>query len=192
MKTSTRYMGGTLLAILALPLLLVLYSRFIAPPLDERTPMRTSAAELATLRDFSEIAVEGDFALELFAADDYSVTYEPLSDRFGELTASVDSGVLIINGFGHRQAPGVSRVRIGVPALRELRASSNASVTISGLDADALMVRANGVDEITLQDNTFANVDIRGAGVGGLVLRNNSFTNSAITLAGNTPITISN
>jgi hypothetical protein len=185
MKTSKRYLGGTLLAILALPVLIVIYSRFFAPPPEAYVPERTPAAELAALRGFTSIVVEGDFALEVTEAADYQFTYEPIAESRGELVATLEDGVLRVRGFGNRAEFGApSRVRIAVPELSSLDVSYTPSLRVSGLSVENLALRALQVSSVTVADNTIGNLQVRSIGNGPIEFDDNTITTTTLSVIG--------
>lgn len=193
MKTSKRYLRGTLLTILALPVLIVLYSR-IVPVTDSRpAPERTPAAELAALGGFTAIEVEGDFTLEISGASAYSVAYEPLQDERGDFVARVEDSTLYLRGYGNRTRAGdeAVRVRVGVPALQALDVSFTQSLLVSELDTANLALRIVAIRSVTLRDNRIDNLELRGVGIEQLDFAGNRIAASQIRLAGETTITTS-
>ncbi len=191
MKTSTRYVTGTLLAILVVPVLIVVYSRFFAPPPEQRLPERTPATELAALRDFTVIEVEGDFALEITEGP-YAFSYEPLSDIRGDLVATVENGTLHLRGFGNWTTEQTARVRIAVPELESLDATFVQSLRVSGVNADSLALRAVQVRALTLTDNTIGTLEMRSIANGDVTLEGNTITTTVFSVVGgDTTITTS-
>ncbi len=194
MKTSKRYMGGTLLAILALPVLIVIYSRFLAPPPEARPPPeRTPAATLAALRDYTAIEVQGDFALEITEGPAYAFSYEPLSDVRGELVARVEEGTLHLRGFGNWTTEQVARVRISVPDLQAIDANFLQVLRVSGVSGENLALRAVQVRRITVADNTLGTLDIRSIANDTLEFEGNTITTTTFNvIGGDTNITTRN
>jgi hypothetical protein len=186
MKTSKRYLYGTLLACLAVPVLIVFYSRFLAPAREAYVPERTPAAELAALRDFTSIVVEGDFALEITEAANYAFTYEAPAESRGELVATVEDGVLRVRGFGNRSDVGgsPSRVRIAAPELSSIDVSYTPSLRISGLSVESLALRALQIRAMTVADNTIGNLQVRSIVNGPVEFEGNTIMTTTLTVVG--------
>src|SRR5690606_13366596 len=139
MKTSRRLLLGTFLVLLATPVVIIAYSRINGGSIDERQPPeRPQAAELAALRDFDAIVARGDFALEVSAADNYSVEYSPLPQGRGFFRANVENGVLTLEGFGNRNDFVAATVRVTMPELTRVETGSLASLTISNFASENL------------------------------------------------------
>ncbi len=102
MKTSRRFLLGTLLVLMAVPVGLVAYSRVNGLGTVEQTePRRTSDAELAALRDYTSVLVRGDFVLEIERSSDYRLSYEPVveGNDFFIFNARVTNATLVIEGY---------------------------------------------------------------------------------------------
>lgn len=183
MKTSRRLLLGTFLALLAVPVVLVAYSRIDGGSLREiPPPERTSPAELAALRDFTVIDIRSDVAVEIVSAPGYSIDYTPPpSDRRGNFIASVENGTLTIRGYGNRGESGVGSVRIGMPDLDRLDSEFLVSLVIRNFDSDTMALRTviatdivlenNRIDTLQLEYQATANVEFRGNTIGSSQVR---------------------
>lgn len=181
MKTSRRLLFGTLLVILATPVAVVAYSRVSGTGMRELpVPERTPPAELAALRDFTAIDVSGDFSLEIVQADTYSIAYTPLQDNRGDFTASVQDGVLHVEGFGNRTEFANGSVRIGLPDLDMLDAGYVPEIAIRNFDGDTLAVNINFSEELVLENNRMdvLQLDVQRSGL--VDMRGNTFGSTRV------------
>ena len=75
MKQSKRLLVGTMVVLYAALALQTGISRALLDEAarDPRLPQRITAEQLATLRDFEQIRVEGDFSVEVIQQADYAI-----------------------------------------------------------------------------------------------------------------------
>jgi len=189
MKTSKRLLFGTFAVLLAAPVVLVAYSRVSSQPYAELpVPERTPAAELARLRDFTEIDVNGDFELEIVRGNTWSVDYTPLSPERGNFNASVENGLLTIGGFGNRTQTASSRVRITLPGLEAVHARyvPSPGIAIRNFDGNALDVSVDFTEGLVLENNRYDSLDLTVQRANLVDLRGNSFGSTRIAHFGTT------
>src|SRR5262245_42332379 len=98
-KRSERLIRNTILVLAGVAVLHVGVSRLYAGDDQTASVERTSAAELARLRDFTSIEAEGDFSLEVVRGEDYTVDFTPTSVSDGRFYAAVRDGTLLLGGF---------------------------------------------------------------------------------------------
>jgi hypothetical protein len=183
MKTSRRLLLGTFLTLLAVPVVLVAYSRFGFDPASRERPLpeRTSPAELVALRDFTAIEIRGDVNLEVTGAADYSIAYTPLSERRGNLEARVEDRTLIIEAFGNRNDTTAASLQIGLPELERLDGEFLAALTIRNFDSDMLELRLTTASEVLLENNRIASLQAELGYVANVEFRGNTIGASEIT-----------
>ena len=165
MKQSRRYFLGSLAAAAVAVVLIVAANRLIVPPESKARPLRrAAAAELAALRDFTDVRIEGDFVLEVSQAPEYSVRYAPVSDTRGELVATLEGQRLLLRGFGNSTGNGeVATVRVTLPVLRDLDVFNVPVANVSEVADGPADVRATAVGKVRLTGNTAElNVVVRG------------------------------
>lgn len=155
MKTSRRLMLATFLTLIASPVVLVAYGRISgAGTMTELpAPQRTSAAELAALRDFSSIFIGGDVDVVVRSAANYAISYTPLFERRGNLSARVEDGRLFIEAYGNRSETEAARLEISLPTLTRVEGESLFALTVSGFRADTLNVVARSAQRVVIEDN---------------------------------------
>ena len=188
MKTSRRLLLGTFLTLLALPVVLVAYSRVAGDSStgDRPLPERTPPAALAALRDFTAIDIRGDVDLEVSSAPDYSIVYSPLSERRGNLEARVENGTLIIEAFGNRTETTAASLQIGMPELARLDGEYLATVTVRNFDSATLELRFNVASAVLIENNRIASLQAELGYVPTVEFRGNTIGASAITHFGTT------
>jgi hypothetical protein len=182
MKTSRRLLFGTLLVILAAPVAVVAFSRVSGTGMRELpTPERTSPSELAALRDYAAIEISGDFSLEIVQADTYSITYTPLQDNRGNFTASVQDGILHVEGFGNRTEFANGSVRIGLPDLDRLEAGFVREIAIRNFAGDTLEVKIDFSEELVLDNNRMDVLQLELQRAGLVDMRGNTFGSTRVS-----------
>lgn len=111
----------------------------------------TTPAGLQQLRDFDQIRVEGDFALEIIGASQHKVTLIPASSRTWRLdTAQHKNGLLHITG-GSGTAGAV--LRLETPMLSSLVVLGSRMMTVDGIEAPELAVVVKNVPRAHLKQN---------------------------------------
>jgi hypothetical protein len=185
MKTSRRLLLGTFLALLAVPVILVAFSRISGRGSLSELPALESVTreQLAALRDFDEIEVRGDFALEVVSAPDYAVEYTPVPQQRGFFRASVNEGILTIESYGNRTELAVGTVRIALPALRRIDAESLAGLTVRDFASDSLEIRAFAADDLVIADNRIGVLRME-TQVRSIEFRGNTIGNSEVRTLG--------
>lgn len=189
MKSSRRLLLGTFVAMLVAPVALIAYSRFSDQPYAvPPVPERTSAGELAALRDFTKIAVTGDFELDVVRGDTWSVTYTPLASDRGNFTASVEDGTLTLEGFDNRTESSSGTVRITLPDLDALQASFVPSprIAIRNFNGDTLELDVDFTQQLVLENNQFDSLDLTVQQAGLVEMRGNSFGTTRMNHFGTT------
>jgi hypothetical protein len=189
MKKSKRYIGGTILAGYAGMVLFIGLNRLYVANVPEPLPERTSAAELAGLRNFTAVEVRGDFSLELVREADYSVNYVPLSDTRGQFLAALQGSTLVLTGFGNRTQLDSARVRVGMPELLSLEASSAPTLLLADFAGETMDLRLTVIGTVTLRNNSTTNLRVVASGVRELQLDAISFAGSELRITGNTAVT---
>ena len=187
MKRSERLVRNTLLVLGGLLVLHVGASRLYAVD-DHAIPMeRATPAQLATLRDFTAILVEGDFALEVVQGAGYSVEFTPPSPGEGRFYAVVHDNTLLLGGSGN--VPG-SRARVTLPVLNKLNAGRVEALSVSGFDADELSLRTETVQRVTLRNNRVREWQIRSERVVDLQIDHASISAGKVDLSGRATLTV--
>jgi len=187
MKTSRRLLLGTFVTLLAAPVVLVAYSRIVNGTVTPEAPVRTSPAELAALRDFTQIDIRSDTSVEIVNGTDYAISYSPLIENRGFFTARVADGTLFIEGYGNRLDDGTgsraSAVRITLPELERIDAESVTALTVRNFDSDALSIRVGTIfgGPIALENNRLGNLQLQLGPVQNVVMRGNSIGTSTIS-----------
>lgn len=180
-------MRNTILVLAGLLVLHVGASRLYAVD-DRAIPMeRATPADLATLRDFTAILVEGDFALEVVRGAEYSVEFTPSNRAEGRFSAVVHDNTLLLGGF--ENVPG-SRARVTLPALTQLNAGRVEALSISGFDGDELSVRAERVQCVTLRNNRIREWQIRAERVVDLRIDRASISAGKVDVSGRATLTV--
>jgi hypothetical protein len=176
MKNSKRLLVGTVGALYALMALYVGANRLWA--LDDArepfAPQRTSAAELAALRDFDEIEIESDFSVEVVQQAEYSIEAFGMAADNGDLLARVENGVLLVRGYGN---PDGARLRITMPELVKFDTGFSQEVSISGFSGEALEIQVSTGQTVELLDNDIEALQIRTFDVPEVRLDRASFAN---------------
>jgi Putative auto-transporter adhesin, head GIN domain len=150
----------------------------------EQTP---PPAQLATLRDFSTIEVEGDFSLDVVQGADYSVAFTPSAASEGRFYATVRGDTLLLGGF--RNAPG-SVVRVALPELKKLNAGRVKTLSVSGFDGASLSLEVDTISKVTLRNNSVRTWQIRSNGVADLQIDRASIGAGKVDLTGRAVLTV--
>ena len=150
-------------------------------------PRRTTAAELATLRDFDAIEVKGDFAVDIVQEASYSVAFTSPAANRGEFIASVRGDTLVLHGFQHAPA---NRVRVGMPALRQLDAGEVPALTVSGFSGASVSLRVDRTPQLVLRNNAVRQWHIFASEIGELQVDKTSVSAGKVELAGRATLTV--
>jgi hypothetical protein len=148
---------------------------------------RTPPAVLASLRDFTAIEVEGDFALDVERAAEFGVDFRSPDPAAGRFYATVRDNTLLLGGFGN--APG-SRVRVVLPDLRKLNAGRLHSLSVSGFEGATLSLIADTIPRVTLRNNGVREWQIRANHVVDLQIDRASLSAGKVDLAGRATLTV--
>jgi hypothetical protein len=148
---------------------------------------QTPPAQLATLRDFSTLEVEGDFSLDVVQGADYSVAFTPSDPSEGRFYAAVRGNTLLLGGF--RNAPG-SVVRVALPELKKLNAGRVKTLSVSGFDGASLSLEVDAIPKVTLRNNGVRTWQIRSNGVADLQIDRASMGAGKVDLTGRAVLTV--
>jgi hypothetical protein len=172
MNQGRRYIGNSVIALLAVTVLLAAISRLYASTVHENTPQwlrrvislglkiesqpvtQTKAPELLDVRNlgpFTGIRAEGDFAVEVIAGPAHKVTLERADGGQGwniDVESQKD-GVLRFS-----RAPGSAGdvLRIEAPVLTSIQAHGLRYLTIRGWKAPEFTLRVKDLAEVRLED----------------------------------------
>lgn len=180
MKRSERLMRNTILVMSGLIVLHLGVSRLSADD-QSASVNRTPAAELATLRDFTSIEVEGDFSLDVVHDSDYSVAFTPANTNEGRFYATVRNNTLVLGGFRNETG---SRVRVTMPELSKLNAGRVRTLTVTGFDSASLRLEVDTISQVTLRSNAVRQWQIRADHVAELQIDRASMAAGKVDLAG--------
>lgn len=181
MQKSKRLIRNTILALNGIVVLYVGINRLYAIGEPIPSAQRTSAAEMAMLRDFSAIEVNGDFGVDIVQDADYSVGFTTPNASQGNLAATVRGHTLILSGFDNAST---SRVRVALPALMQLQASGVASLSVSGFEGESVSLRLDGASQVILRNNGIRHWHIVVADAGELKVDRVSISSGQFDLAG--------
>ena len=181
MQKSKRLIRNTILALNGIVVLYVGINRLYAIGNPIPSVQRTSAAELAMLRDFSAIEVNGDFGVDLVQEADYSVYFTTPDTSQGNLVATVRGNTLVLSGFHNATT---NRVRVALPVLTQLKASSVATLSVSGFDGESMSLRFDGTPQVILRNNGIRQWHIVVSDVGELKVDRASISSGQFDLAG--------
>ena len=188
MKKSRRLIRNTILALNGIVVLYVGVNRLYGSEEFTRPAQRTSASELAMLRDFTDIEVSGDFSVDVVQEASYSVGFTPSSADHGQLVANVRGNTLVLQGF--RNAP-ATRVRVGMPALTQLVAGEDVpALTVSGFDGASLSLRLSGRPQVVLRNNAVRRWIIFAAQYGELQFDRASLSAGKVDLTGRATVAV--
>src|SRR5689334_21230886 len=150
MKRSERLMRNTIVVLAAAAVLYVAANRLYALSHHETVPHSTSAADLASLRDFSAISVRGDIAVEIVQGAEYSVSLLPAGASEGSFYATVEDRTLVLRAF-RNLAP--NHVRVTLPTLTRLYVDLVPTVSVSGFSGDSVLLQLEKTPQVTLRNN---------------------------------------
>ncbi len=165
MKLSQRYLRGTFYALAVTAVLSVVFNRLFMPVSVRTERARTSAAELATMRDFDSVTFEGDIDLTVRQQPAFALEYQPLSPVRGQFFVSMQGRTLVIFAYDNRgpDEKNATSLVIGVPQLTRLQVHSSGTVAIEDFAEGQPAIRINGDADLALRHNTAAlEVDLFG------------------------------
>jgi hypothetical protein len=148
---------------------------------------RTTPAELATLRDFTSMEVEGDFILDVVRDTGYSVAFTPADANEGRFYATVRNNTLRLGGF--QNAAG-GRVRVTMPELRKLNAGRVKKLTVTGFDGASVLLEVDTIPQVTLRSNAVQQWQIRADHVDELQIDRASMGAGKVDLAGRITLSV--
>lgn len=181
MKKSQRFLRGTVFSLAVLLVLLVGINRWVAPDARTTAPSRTSPTELAALRDFSVIRIQGDFAVTIEQGAEFGISYTPISERRGLFNARQRGNELQLEGYGNRTETDAAQVRITLPALQSLQVDDCKALDLIGLAMPGRAILTSV--EIVRLERIDAALSLRALAVNEIVLDAISARNSEITVA---------
>lgn len=187
MRRSERLIRNTVLALFGATVLHVAFNRLYAINNPAHGAQRTPAAELAQLRDFSRIELNGDFSVEIVQDADYSVEFMAQDANRGGFSAVVHDDTLVLRGFGN---PPTNQVRVEMPALTHVDSSSVAALTVSGFKGESLSMRLNETPRVILRNNTIRHLRIVSSERSELKADRASLQSSQVDLAGRATLTV--
>ena len=186
MKRSRLLIRNTLLALSGMVVLYVGINRIYAVAEPDPVQQRTSAAELAALRDFDSIEVSGDFSVEIVQQAGYSVEFVQPDSSQGDFVATRRDATLVL--YGGRN-PAVGRVRVAMPALKQVGAHRIPALSVSGFNGDSLSLRMESVPLVVLRNNGIRQWHIV-ASKGELQIDRATFGAGKVDLAGRSTLTV--
>jgi hypothetical protein len=172
-------MRNTILVLAGVIVLHLGVSRLFA---DDQKPV-----DLATLRDFTSIEVEGDFSLDVVHDTDYSVVFTPTHANEGRFYATVRNNTLLLGGFRNEAG---SRVRVTMPELRKLNAGRVKTLTVTGFDGANLQLEVDTIPQVTLRSNAVQQWQIRADHVAELQIDRASIGAGKVDLAGRATLSV--
>jgi Putative auto-transporter adhesin, head GIN domain len=183
MKKSERLIRNTVAGLVALIVLYVGASHLYA---GNNHP--TTAAEPATLTDFSAIQIEGNLSLDVVQGAAYSVDFLPSGPSRGSFFATVRGDKLVLRGL---RTPSASRVRVALPALSRLNADGVAELSVSGFSGATVSLELNTIAQVTLRNNGIRRWRIHADGVRDLRIDRATLGGGArFDLAGHAALTV--
>jgi hypothetical protein len=187
MKRSERLIRSTIVGLTGLMVLYVGISRLSAGSTPAHATGQTSVAELARLRDFSAIQVDGNFSLDVVQDAAWSVAFAPSEPGQGSFYAAVHDNTLVLHGFRNTPA---SRVTVTLPALSKLAAHKVTALSVSGFAGANLSLELGTTARVTLRNNSIRQWHIDAAHVGDLRLDRASIGAGRVDLAGRANFTV--
>jgi hypothetical protein len=188
MKQSKRYLRGTFYGLAGLLVLLVAVSRLFVTVVEDSGPPRTPVSELAALRGFDKVNVQGGFDLRVVAADNFSVSYQPVSEEHGQFRATVEGTTLQLYGYGNRYEGSASQVVINLPVLVELRSNGRQTIDISGFTQGPLSIHISDLQQLILRNLQVATT-LSTVGEGEVQMDAQSFAHVSVQAIGRVRVT---
>ncbi len=185
MQKSKRLIRHTIFALNAIAVLYVGMNRLYAT--GQPSVQRTPATELATLRDFSSIEVDGDFHVDIAQGANYSVAFTAADASEGNFVAEVRGRTLVLHG---SQNAGANRVSVALPELTQLQATDVSSVAISGFGGEQVSLRLDGTPQVVLRDNHISRWHIAAVDVGELTVDQASIAAARFDLDGDVTLRV--
>ena len=187
MKRSRLLIRNTLLALSGMVVLYVGINRLFAVAEPPPVQQRTSATELAALRDFDAIEVSGDFSLDIVQQTGFSVEVAPPDASQGDVVATRRESTLVVRG--DRNAAG-GRVRVTMPVLRQVSAYRIPALSVSGFTGDGLSLLMEHVPLVVLRGNGIRQWHIVASQKGELQIDKATFSAGKVDLAGHATLTV--
>jgi hypothetical protein len=184
MKRSERLIRNTILVLAGFVVLHVGVSRLYADSSFARAAQRTSAADLAKLRDFDSIEVSGNVSVDIVQGADYSVVLTPGSS---DVVATVRGRTLALRGSSN--APG-NGVRVALPALARMNVEGVPSLSISGFTGSSVSLRLAETPHVTLRNNGVRLWHIVASEAAELRVDNASMSAGKVDLSGRVTLTV--
>jgi hypothetical protein len=174
MNQGKRYIRNTVIAMAGVTVLVVVAQRIYASTVDAGTPQWlrsvlslgfevtvnpapsplaqiSQAAVLAELRDFRQISVEGDFAVEVVSAPQYKVSLIPASSEAWTIGSAWQQGAMLRLKGGKGSEGAV--LRIEAPVLTRIEAQGLRQLTVRGWKAQEMTIRTKNVANVRLEDS---------------------------------------
>jgi hypothetical protein len=187
MKRSRLLIRNTLLALSGMVVLSVGINRLFAVAEPPPVQQRTSATELAALRDFDAIEVSGDFTLDIVQQAGFAVEVVPPDASQGVVVATMRESTLVLRGV--RNAAG-GRVRVAMPVLRQVSAYAVPALSVSGFNGDSLSLLMERVPLVVLRGNGIRQWHIVASQKGELQIDRATFSAGKVDLAGHATLTV--
>jgi hypothetical protein len=186
MKKSKRLIRNTILALNGMMVLYVGINRLYAVSSPTQAAQRTSTAELALLRDFTAIEVNGDFSVDVVQEADYAVAFAPAAANQGDFVATLRGNTLVLHGFHNTRA---NRARVALPVLTHLDAELVPVLSISGFNGTSLSLQLDGTPQVILRNNGIRQWHIVASEVDELKIDKASLAAGKVDLAGRATLT---
>ena len=188
MKKSRRLIRNTILALNGIVVLYVGANRLYGSEESTQPLQRTSAAELAMLRDFTAIEVSGDFSVDVVQDAAYSIGITPPEAGKGQLIARMRGDTLVLRGFFNAPA---TRVRVGMPGLAGVLAHEGVpGLTVSGFTGDSVSLHLAGKPKVVLRNNGVRQWHIFASDSGELQIDKTSIGAGKVDLKGHATLTV--
>jgi hypothetical protein len=129
---------------------LVVHRNTVPEPAHQMTA--TATEQLASLRGFTRLQVEGDLGVEIISAAEYKVSLAPASDRPWSIATSPGrNGLLAITG-----GPGTegSTLRVEAPALTSIEATNLRQLAIRGWHTPDLTLRTKNLTDARIEESS--------------------------------------
>ncbi|MFL6605033.1 MAG: GIN domain-containing protein [Steroidobacteraceae bacterium] len=187
MKRSERLIRNTILVLAGLVVLHVGVSRLYADSNAGHAVQRTSEADLAKLRDFSAIEVNGNLSVDVVQGAGYSVALQPADASQGDIVATVHDRTLILRGFNNTPASGV---RVALPTLTQIDVHGAPALSLSGFCGGGLSLRLAETPQVTLRNNCIRQWHIVASEAAELRIDKASMSAGKVDVAGHIKLTV--
>lgn len=176
MNQGKRYLRYTMVALLGFMVLGIVMNRIYNSAVDVSTPewqrralslglavrenttgvlvsgiKATTQSDLEALRDFNQVEVDGDLAVEFVGATGHKVSLVPATDQAWSIRAELykDGMLRLIAGPDTAGAT----LRIEAPTLTRIDATRSRLLSVEGIESPALAVTLNKVENVHLKQN---------------------------------------